>query len=85
MPKPSKSQAAAIIGAEYDAPRQTSPAASSRFDADSTNRPPTRSMVRPTRGPSSPESMSEPENAAKNQVSEMPRSREIGSARIAGR
>jgi hypothetical protein len=55
------------------------------FDADSTCRPPTRSICRPTRGPSNPEITSDPENAAKNQLLEIPRSRAIGSARMAGR
>ena len=38
----------------------------------STCRPPTRSIWRPTRGPSNPEMTSDPENAAKNQLLEIP-------------
>ena len=52
---------------------------------DSTGRPPTRSICRPMRGPSKAEITSDAEKAAKIQFEETPRSREIGSARIAGR
>jgi hypothetical protein len=55
------------------------------FDAESACRPPTRSICRPTRGPSNPAITSDAEKAAKNQFEEMPRSRAIGSARMAGR
>jgi hypothetical protein len=55
------------------------------FEAHNTCRTPTRSICRPTRGPSNPEITRDAENAAKNQFDEMPRSRAMGSARIAGR
>ena len=85
MPTPSSSQAPHIVHTEVDAPRSASPAARMTFDAASTWRPPTRSICLPTLGPSNPDMTSEPENAAKNQLLEMPRSCAIGSARIAGR
>ncbi len=56
-----------------------------RFEADSTCRPPTRSICRPMRGPSIAEITSEAENAPKIQLVEMPRSCAIGSASRAGR
>jgi hypothetical protein len=64
---------------------RASPPARMMLEADSTCRPPTRSIWRPTRGPSNPEITSDPENAAKNQLLEIPRSRAMGSARMAGR
>ena len=85
MPMPSSSQAADIIQIEADAPRRASPAARTTLEAQRTCRPPTRSIWRPTRGPSSPEIISDAENAAKNQLLEIPRSCAIGSARMAGR
>ncbi len=85
MPTPSSSHAADIIHTDADAPRRASPAARTRFETQSTWRPPTRSICRPTLGPSNPEIASDAENAAKNQFEEMPRSFAIGSARIAGR
>ena len=78
-------QAADIIKIEVDAPRRASPAARTTLEAQRTCRPPTRSIWRPTRGPSSPEITSDAENAAKNQLLEIPRSCAIGSARMAGR
>ena len=85
MPTPSSSHAADIVQTEVDAPSSASPAARTTFEAQSTCRPPTRSICRPTRGPSSPEITSDAENAAKNQLVEIPRSCAIGSARMAGR
>jgi hypothetical protein len=85
MPMPSNSHAADIIQTVVDAPSSASPAARMMLEAERTCRPPTRSIWRPTRGPSSPEITKDAENAAKNQLLEMPRSRAIGSARMAGR
>ena len=82
---PSRIHAPDIIHSDVEAPSSASPAARMTFEAHSTCRPPTRSIWRPTRGPSKPEITSDAENAAKNQLDEMPRSRAIGSARIAGR
>ena len=50
-----------------------------------TERPPTRSICRPMRGPSMAEMTSDAEKAAKIPFEETPRSRAIGSARMAGR
>lgn len=44
------------------------PAANSRFEIPKISRPPNRSMVRPTRGPSMAETTREAENAAKTPV-----------------
>jgi hypothetical protein len=85
MPNPSRIHALDIIHTDVDAPRSASPAARTTFEADNTCRPPTRSIFRPTRGPSNPEITSDAENAAKNQFDEIPRSRAIGSARMAGK
>jgi hypothetical protein len=63
MPTPSSSQAADMVQTEPDAPRSV----------QRTWRPPSG----PTRGPRSPEITSDPENAAKNQLLEIPRSRAI--------
>ena len=85
MPMPSSSQAASSTGIEVVRPSKASPAASVTLEIDSTERPPTRSICRPMRGPSMAEITSDAENAAKIQFGETPRSRAIGSARIAGR
>ncbi len=85
MPTPRNSHAAIIVPIDPDAPNSASPMASTMFDAHSTGRPPTWSMCRPIHGPRSPEITSEAENAAKNQLLDMPRSRAMGSARMAGR
>lgn len=82
---PSNSQAVDIIQIDVDTPSRARPAARTMFEMQSTCRPPTRSVCRPTLGPNSPEMTSEAEKAAKNQFDEMPRSRAIGSARMAGR
>jgi hypothetical protein len=66
-------------------PSSTSPAASVTLEIDSTDLPPTRSIWRPIRGPSSAEITSDAENAAKIQFEDTPISRPIGSARIAGK
>jgi hypothetical protein len=55
------------------------------LEIDSTDLPPTRSICRPTRGPSTADITSDAENAANTQFEETPRSRAIGSAKIAGR
>jgi len=85
MPTPSRSHAVTISQIDVDAPRSARPAARMTLEAERTSRPPTRSICRPTAGPSNPEITSDPENAAKNQLLEIPRSRAIGSARMAGR
>ena len=84
MPTPSRSQAITSMGIEVVKPSSASPAASTRLDIDSTDLPPTRSIWRPTRGPISADSTSDAEKAANTQFEETPRSRAIGSARIAG-
>ena len=63
----------------------TSPAASTRFDATSTLRPPCVSMCRPIAGPTMPISSSAAENAPKKKTRETPRSAATGSASTAGR
>ena len=85
MPTPSSSQAMTSSGIEVLKPSSTSPAASTRLEIDSTDRPPTRSIWRPMRGPSRAEITSAAEKAANTQFEETPRSCAIGSARIAGR
>lgn len=55
------------------------------FEADDTCPPPTRSICRPTRRPSSPEITGDAEKAAKNQFDEMLKSCAMEWARIAGR
>ena len=85
MPMPSRIQAAISIGIEPVTPSSTRPAAIVRLEVHSTGRPPNRSICRPMRGPSSAEITSAAEKAAKIQLADMPRSRPIGSARIAGR
>ena len=85
MPTPSRSQATTSRGIDVAKPSSTRPAASTRLDIDSTDLPPTRSIWRPTRGPISAEITSAAEKAVNIQFEETPRSRAIGSARIAGK
>jgi hypothetical protein len=85
MPIPSSSQATTKTGIEKVAPSSASPAASVKLEIDSTDLPPTRSICRPTRGPSIADITSEAEKAAKIQFEDTPRSRAIGSAKIAGK
>src|ERR1700721_338963 len=85
MPTPSSSQAMTSRGIEPVSPSSTSPAASTTLEIDNTDRPPTRSIWRPIRGPSRAASTSATENAPNTQFEDTPRSRAIGSARIAGR
>ena len=85
MPTPSSSQATINTGMECAQPSSASPAANVRLEADSTCRPPTRSICRPTRGPSRAAITSEAEKAANIQLLETPRSCAIGSARMAGK
>ena len=85
MPTPSSSQAATSRGIDVAKPSNTRPAASTTLDIDSTDLPPTRSICRPTRGPISADSTSAAEKAPNTQLEETPRSRAIGSARMAGR
>jgi hypothetical protein len=82
---PSTSQAIAITTTDCETPSSTRPAAIVRFEADSTCRPPTRSICRPIRGPSIAEITSDAENAPKIQLDETPRSCAMGSASSAGR
>ncbi len=85
MPTPSRSHAAISTGIEVVQPSSVSPAASVRLEIDSTDLPPTRSICRPTRGPSRADITSDAEKAAKIQLLETPRSCAMGSAKIAGR
>jgi hypothetical protein len=81
---PSSSHAADIVHTEADAPSNASPRQDHVRGAK--DLPPTDTVdlsVDP--GPSSPEITSDAENAAKNQLLEIPRSRAIGSARMGGR
>ena len=59
------------------------PAANSRLETPRTSRPPNRSMVRPTRGPSTADTRSEAENAAKTPVWLLPVSRAMAGAKMA--
>ena len=85
MPTPSTHQAANRTRTSPAQPSSTSPAASTRLDSASTPRPPCRSIARPTCGPAIAITMSATENAPNTVLREVPRSRAIGSARIAGR
>src|SRR5438876_1016681 len=81
----SKSQARHRTGTDDETPKTPSPAANTRFEHESTERPPNASIVRPMRGPRSAATSRAPENAAKNHDVGTCRSCAIGSARIAGR
>ena len=67
MPTPSTSQATSQHRNRMGEAEQCHPAASIRLEIDSTDRPPTRSICRPMRGPSRAEITSEAEKAAKIQ------------------
>ena len=85
MPMAITTQAAANTGSDWAMDRRESPAANSRLDAASTPLPPQASMVRPTFGPITAVRMSEAEKMPKIQLVDSPRSRDISSARTAGR
>ena len=83
MAQPSTSQASHMAGADCAKASRARPAANSKLENASTPRPPSVSMVGPTRGPSTAETSNAAEKAAKTEVEETPRSRAIGSARMA--
>ncbi len=86
MPMPSSSQAMTSTGIELVSPSSASPAASTRLDSDSTGPAADQIDLRGrSRGPSRAAITSAAEKAPKIQFEETPRSRAIGSARIAGR
>ncbi len=84
-PDASKAEASSVLVGSSFALNAASPAASVTLEIDSTDRPPTRSICRPTRGPSTAEITSDAEKAANIQLLETPRSWPIGSAKIAGK
>ena len=71
-------------GSELSASRDN-PKAKARLPNGKTRRPPRRSIALPILGPTKPETRSEMVKAQKRVSVGMPRSLEIGTARIAGR
>ena len=85
MPMPITIQAAKRPAGPRAEARPASPSAKTTLVAISTGRPPQRSMAAPERGPTSAETTSAMEKAAKTVGIDTPSSRAIGAARIAGR
>lgn len=85
MPRPMTTHARKSDQGTVAKPRLARPAANTRLATISTGRPPKRSIARPLMGPSNAEAMSATENAPNTVGVETPRSREIGTAKIASR
>ena len=85
MPMPSTTHAANRPTGPCARPSPARPSANTTLVTISTGRPPHRSMAPPARGPSSAETTRATEKAAKTVGIDVPRSRAIGAASIAGR
>ena len=85
MPMAITTQAAANIGRACESCSRKRPAANSRLEAARTPLPPQASIVRPTFGPITAVRISEAEKMPKIQLVDRPRSRDMSSARTAGR
>ena len=83
MPTPTTSQPSANMRNDGAIAKMPRPAAQTKLETAKTSRPPKRSMVRPTCGPSNAEISSEAEKAPKTAVDELAVSRAIAGARIA--
>ncbi|CEP35579.1 Putative uncharacterized protein [Halomonas sp. R57-5] len=85
MPTPVISQASIRLNTPWDSAMMTKPNARTTLDAISTPRPPCWSIKRPTLGPSMAVNSKATENAANTQLGDIPSSRAMGTARIAGK
>ena len=85
MATPISAQAANRVTGPCASDRAASASANTMLVASSTGRPPWRSMAWPASGPSSAETMSARENAAKTVGVLIPRSRAMGAASMAGK
>ena len=85
IPSPSSSQASQSTATSGAKASISSPMAKTPLLAIRTGRPPQRSIHAPMRGPTRAETTNAPLKAAMTPATEVPRSRAMGTARMAGR